>query len=184
LILKQLIRLINMPNFIYHPLLRPISKLLVIFIIIFTFIQPYNWFCKASNKCEGFYFLDLFEYLPNFSPKIEANIVLEIYNQKNVVKIEAVEPVATRIINGSTHKFTYVATNNLNEEVDFKMDLVIAPKELEQFITKKYCPCSTRQKLKPKEQRTFSTKLKIDNNIIGHPSFKADEGLKIIYLVS
>jgi cytochrome c oxidase assembly protein Cox11 len=167
----------------YSPLLRPVVKTVIFIFIGFMAIQPYNWICKASDKCEGFYLVDLFDLLPKFGKKVQANILVDVVNNREALTLEALEVVAARNIDGSIQSFQFKAKNNTNSNLEFELDFFVEPRTLEKYIIKRHCLCSARQKLKPNQEKILTMKLKIDNDIIDDSNFRVDEGLRIGYRV-
>ena len=150
-----------------HPYLKISLKLLVAFAVIFFLVQPFNWYCQLTQKCQPF-------YLTYYFPKKEGTqtITAFISGQSRFRDIDfvsdryAVETVANRknivkfTLKNNSKKITYVFPK-----------MTVNPPSAKDYIINYECPCFQSFRLKPKEvlivnyEFEFNDKIENDEEI-------------------
>lgn len=135
--------------------------LLKFIIIIFLIVQPYNYFCNLTEKCNPFYFSSLI-------PRSEGKEPLEVtFKASNYIEgleltpaIDSLKTVANR-----KNSMIYKVKNTSNKMIRFKSEFYLDPPQMEEYITKYECRCSKERKLKVGEESTIEMKFSFDKGI-------------------
>jgi len=144
-----------------HPLLRLTLRLAMVFVICFVAIQPFNWFCKLTNKCEPFYFS--YHFLkPEGSREIQVNFGAMNYREDLEFTVD--ESSLTTVSN-RMNIVTYRARNLSKRMIRFRPIMHIDPESSQRFIISYECPCSHEFKLKQGEEIELKMKFRIDDKI-------------------
>lgn len=151
-----------------HPLIRILFRLGALFLIVFMLVQPFNWFCNISGKCQSFYFS---YYIPSQQGTEPIEVSLEVANLRSDLDLAAdISPLTT--VSGKKNSVTYYAKNISDHEVNFRPRLIIEPQSLDKYITRYQCLCSNDYTLKPGEQKILKMRFAIDRKIEKDAAFK------------
>jgi cytochrome c oxidase assembly protein Cox11 len=145
-----------------HPLFALIVRAAIIFTILFLIIQPYNWYCHISQKCQGFRATSL---LPKLEGKDPIDVFFEVTNNDDDIIFESNYSVIQTVFN-RVNTVSFTAENLSNRIIFFKPRLVISPQEYEKHINLIECLCFNEYKVKPGEKITMEMKFSIDTSIV------------------
>jgi cytochrome c oxidase assembly protein Cox11 len=155
------------------PLLRKLVYLALIFLVILVGLQPYNRFCQSSGKCQTVYVSD---FLPSPEGNVEINIVAEVLNYRSDIDFEVFSHSDPTTVSGRKNTVTYSVRNISNQEVKFRPEFYVEPKELEKYVVQRECLCFREYTLKKGEELMLSSVFKIKSGIENDPIFKKMEG--------
>ena len=151
-----------------HPLIRILFRLIALFLVIFMLVQPFNWFCKISGKCQPFYFS---YYIPSQQGIEPIEVSFEVTNLRSDLDLAADRsPITT--VSGKKNSVIYYAKNISDHEVNFRPRLIVEPESLDKYITRYQCLCSNDYTLKPGEQKTLEMRFAINHKIEKDAVFK------------
>ncbi len=156
-------------------------RLAIILVIIFIATQPFNWFCKLTNKCEPFYFS---YYIPKREGTQPLLINLEVTNYRADLLFEPVESSLTTVSNRKNIVF-YRAKNLTNHPIRFRPSFITEPQYATTFIKRYDCLCSQEYKLKADEEIQLKMRFEVSEKNYFEPRFGNHGGasLKLRYLV-
>ena len=130
-------------------------------IILFA-IQPYNWFCKISSKCES---LEISRLLPTFEGDEPVNVVFEITNYREGLKlVPEIDMITT--VKGRINEVTYHVKNTSNKLIKFRTVFEANPKKIIPHIKRHQCLCYQRYKLKKGEELTLKASFTLTQEAI------------------
>ncbi len=143
-----------------HPLLRLAFRSLIIFLVIFSAIQPFNWFCALTQKCSPFYF-------SNIIPRIEGNrkidVIFEVDNRNPNIDLVPDMPVTETVTNRKNTVSFY--TKNISDKfVVFRPKLRVEPESAKDYIDFQECLCFKDHELKKGEAAKLDVKFRIKGN--------------------
>lgn len=145
-----------------HPLLALIIRAAIIFTILFLIIQPYNWYCRISQKCQGFHTTS---FLPKIEGKDPIDVFFEVTNTDDDIIFESNYSVIQTVFN-RVNTVSFTAENLSNRIIFFKPRLVVSPEDYEKHINLIDCLCFHEYKVKPGEKITMEMKFSIDTSIV------------------
>lgn len=159
-----------------HPLLRISVRLTTIFIIVFFAIQPFNWFCSITQKCNTI-------YLSSFIPKREGidNIKLkfEVTNYSQKVDFKVIQKTLTTV-SGRKNVVFYRAKNVSKKHIRINPALFVKPKYVEKYLTRYECLCTRQFKIAPGEEIEMRMEFEIKNSISDDVNFQKDPDSPIL----
>jgi cytochrome c oxidase assembly protein Cox11 len=157
-----------------HPLLRRLIQIAIIFTVVFFAVQPFNWFCQITQKCQPFYFSYLI-------PRQQGDLVkikLQITNYHQGLDFKAVKADFTTRTN-KINTVTYNAKNNSRLPIRFRPALYIEPKNFEKYVITYQCLCANEYKLKPNEEIKLQMRFFIARKIEDEEEFVSPDGQSI-----
>lgn len=131
-----------------NPLLKLIIRFAIVFVVIFIAIQPYNWFCGLTQKCDSFHFSYLIPKKEGFD---QFKFQLGAINYSGKFSFESVDKTLSTVINRK-NTIHYHAKNLSKKTVYLRPKLLITPPEFEPHIKIYDCLCSKVYKLKKGEE--------------------------------
>ncbi|NBV06599.1 MAG: hypothetical protein EBS06_05120 [Proteobacteria bacterium] len=163
-----------------HPTLRKMLYLALIFFVIFVALQPYNYFCNYSNKCQGIYLSELF---PSPEGETQISAIMEIKNLRNDIIFETEEPKIIYTVSGKKNIANYRIENNSDKTIRFRPEFYVEPKEFKKYVIRRECLCFREYKLRRGEVILVHSSFKIDPAIEKDPIFIRDKpNIRIGYL--
>lgn len=162
-----------------NPLIRLLIRLAIIFVVIFVAIQPFNWYCQLTQKCQTF---SLSYYLPHKEGTEPVNVAFEIKSYREDLEIEPLEPTMITVVERK-NTVIYHAKNLSSHLIRFRPILRVEPEALEKYIVRYECLCSSNFKLKVGEAIQPQMRFSISHKIYDDPAFKnlTDKVIKIRY---
>ena len=151
-----------------HPLIRILFRLGALFLVAFMLVQPFNWFCNLSGKCQPFYFS---YYIPKQQGTKPIEVSLEVTNLRNDLDLAADKSPLTTV-SGKKNSVIYYAKNLSDHEITFRPRLIVEPESLDKYIIRYQCLCFNDYTLKPGEQKTLEMRFAIDHKIESDAVFK------------
>ena len=155
----------------------------MVFTVIFIAVQPYNWFCGITQKCNTFHFSYL---IPRKEGKDRFNIQLNVLNYSKNFSFESVEKSITTVPHRKNVVY-YRAKNLSKKTIYLRPKLNIEPKEFEPYITIYDCLCTKVYKLKRGEEieikMTFKLLGSINNPVISESYRNTNKPISLSYLV-
>lgn len=161
--------------------MRPITRFFLysfgIFFILFVALQPFNWFCQISRKCQKVYLLDL---IPSFEGDTKINVVLEIKNFRKDLEfiVNDVDTITT--VSGRKNTVNYKVKNNSNRVIKFKPKFYTEPKSLSKYINSRDCLCFEEYKLQKGEELDLQASFRIDADVEKDGDFTGLENNTIV----
>lgn len=143
-----------------HPVLKIILRLAIIFAVIFTVIQPYNWFCQIERSCEPFYFSYYYPKREGIKP-ITIRFVIQNYREDLDF---TVDQQTLETVSGRKNTVTYHAKNLSNRVIRFRPKLQVRTESFAKYLTRYECPCFHEYKLKKGEEIELKMKFMVDLN--------------------
>ncbi|OFW80433.1 MAG: hypothetical protein A2887_03370 [Alphaproteobacteria bacterium RIFCSPLOWO2_01_FULL_40_26] len=164
-----------------HPLIRLTIRLAIISFIIVAAIQPFNWFCQLTQKCQPFYFS---YYIPKHQGWTPIDIVIETTNYYENIEFSAQEPAITTFPNKKT-AILYNIKNLGKTPVRIRPKLIVEPQYAEKYLTKYECLCMREIRLKAKEEKELKMEFEINREIEHDAEFEKnpDKVIKIRYKI-
>lgn len=159
---------------------RSFFRIFVIFAIILFAMQPYNWYCKISSKCQG---LNLSMLIPAFEGNEPIVVNFAVTNFREGLEIF---PQTTQIttVSGRKNKVKYTVKNKSGKFMRFRTVFETDPSNIEPHIKKHQCLCHQRYKLKKDEELTLTASFSLDQEAISLMKKRDDKKeLTIIYRV-
>ncbi len=144
-----------------HPLIKFLSRLFLVVIAILFIIQPINWFCALTSKCNV---INLSYYLPKKEGTKTLNFIIgatsrfdnvDFYTEDNFINTVA----------GKKHKAIFTLHNRSNTTIYMLPKMKIEPKEAAKYINRYQCPCMQRHKLRPKQKIILEMEFDADIDI-------------------
>lgn len=164
-----------MPNFINW-----IFRIIIVFAIAFFAIQPFNWFCQITNKCQTFH---LSYYLPKKEGIKPIKVDFGITNYRENLEFDVSEPSITTV-SGRNNTVTYRAKNNSNHIMRLYPKLEIEPASVEKYITRYECLCSRQYKLMKGEEIEMRMRFEVSERIEEDTNYRQNGNVvKIWYVV-
>lgn len=163
-------------------LIRPAIRIALISLVIVAAVQPYNWFCQITQKCDSFYFS---QYLPKMKGKIPFDVMMEVTNYREDLDFRPTEPVIVTLSN-QTNVVFYHAKNLSDKTISFRPQLIIEPDYAAKYFNRYECLCSHEYKLKPREERKLKMVFEIKKDIENEKNFSKQPNtnkLKVRYKI-
>lgn len=162
-------------------LLQLALRLAIIFVICFVALQPFNLFCKLTNKCEPFSFS--YEFWKREGSR-EIKVDFGIMNYREDLEFKVDEPSLVTVSN-RMNVVTYHAKNLSKRVIHFRPMLHVDPESSQPFIKRYECPCSHEYKLKQDEEIELKMKFRIDEKIYKatDPRERGEVRVGIIYRI-
>lgn len=157
-----------------HPLIRILFRGALLFLLLFALIQPFNWFCNISQKCQPFYFS---YYFPKTQGTEPIDVSFEITNYRDDLEFSALEPNLTTVTN-KKNIVTFYAKNLSNRLIKFRPNLQIDPANFDEYVIRYECLCMREYKLKKGESLELKMRFEIDAAIENEEKFIVDNSAK------
>lgn len=163
-----------------HPLLKLLIRFAIVFTVIFIAVQPYNWFCGITQKCDSFHFSYL---IPKREGHAKYNFQFNVTNFNQNLNFEVLDKSLTTV-SGRRNVIHYRVKNISKKTIYLRSKLEILPADIEKYLKIYDCLCTKVYKLKRGEERdlkmTFELKSSIDDD---KNSQSLRQGLMINYSV-
>lgn len=131
-----------------HPLLKLLIRFAIVFTVIFIAVQPYNWFCGITQKCDSFHFSYL---IPRIEGNHNYNLKFNVVNFNKNLNFEVLDKSLTTVSNRK-NVIHYRAKNLSKKTIYLRSKLKISPADLEKHIKIYDCLCTKVYKLKIGEE--------------------------------
>ncbi len=145
----------------------------------FLMIQPFNLFCRATDKCQP---IILAYYMPKQTGKEYFEIFFDAKDRSKDVRFEVSERSAV-VLAGDNVEITYEAQNAVDHDIKIRPTPYVFPPEAEKYIKFYECLCFREHKIKKGEQVELSVKLRLDRKIENDPFFKDMRNIRVGYEV-
>ncbi len=158
-----------------HPKLRLFLRLAVICAVIFFAIQPFNWFCNISKKCQP---IDISFSLPFNEGKEKINVAMEISNYRQDLEFTALKPQILTVT-GRKNTVNYRAKNISTHKIKFRPTLTIEPENFDEYIKRYGCLCAQEYSLDPGEEITLKMSFALDKKLTADEFYRSKENMVI-----
>lgn len=148
-----------------NPLLKLLIRFAIAFTVIFIAIQPYNWICGLTQKCNSFHFSYL---IPKKEGYDDFKFQFGVANYSAKSSFEAIDKTLTTVINRK-NTIHYRAKNLSKKTIYLRPKLLVTPKEFEPHIKIYDCLCSKVYKLKRGEEIELQMTFVINSSITDLP---------------
>ena len=161
-----------------NPALLLTIRLLAVLLIAFFAIQPFNWFCQISQKCQPFF---LSYYFPKeIGKKIRLSVNALDYSEK--VEFTVIKPDEETYTN-SKESAIYHVKNISKKTINFRPTLIVEPKYVAEYLIRYQCLCLHKYRLKAGEEIDIMMEFMIDKKIESDKRFNKDELINIGYKI-
>ncbi len=161
-----------------NPLLLIAIRFAAILTIAFFAIQPFNWFCQISQKCQPFF---LSYYFPKeIGKKIRLSVNALDYSEK--VEFTVIKPDEETYTN-NRELAIYHVKNISKKTINFRPALIVEPKYVEKYLIRYQCLCLHKYRLKAGEEIDMKMEFMIDKKIENDERFNKDELINIGYKI-
>ena len=161
-----------------NPLLLIAIRFAAILTIAFFAIQPFNWFCQISQKCQPFF---LSYYFPKeIGKQIKLSVNALDYSEK--VEFTVLKPEGESYTNWKTLAIYHVK-NISKKTINFRPALIVEPKYVEKYLIRYQCLCLHKYRLKAGEEIDMKMEFMIDKKIENDERFNKDELINIGYKI-
>ena len=161
-----------------NPLLLIAIRFAAILLIAFFAIQPFNWFCQISQKCQPFF---LSYYFPKeIGKQIKLSVNALDYSEK--VEFTVLKPEGESYTNLKTLAIYHVK-NISKKTIKFRPALIVEPKYVEKYLIRYQCLCLHKYRLKAGEEIEMKMEFMIDKKIESDERFNENELINIGYKI-
>lgn len=161
-----------------NPLLRIFIRFAAILTIAFFAIQPFNWFCQISQKCQPFFLSYYFS--KEIGKKINLSVNALDYSEK--VEFTVLKPEEEAYTNLKTLAIYHVK-NISKKTINFRPALIVEPKYVEKYLIRYQCLCLHKYRLKAGEEIDMRMEFMIDKKIESDERFNENELINIGYKI-
>ena len=144
-----------------NPKLKFILRIAAVIFAILFLIQPYNWFCQLTSKCNTFH---LSYYIPKKEGTREFVVGFEAENYDREVNFFA-EPRKVRTVSGRKHTVIYKIQNNSRKYRKIRPKMSIHPKKYEKYFIRHECLCFKSYTIVAGGSLDLKLEFEIDNDI-------------------
>ena len=141
---------------------RIFMRLAIFFAIAVFALQPYNWFCKITNKCAA---ISLSRFIPAFEGKEPIEVAFEITNYREDLDIR-VDKALISTVTGRKNTVIYRARNLTNQPIRFRTAFFTNPESAETMVKRYECLCANEYKLKKNEEIELKLVFALDKKIV------------------
>lgn len=161
-----------------NPALLLTIRLLAVLLIAFFAIQPFNWFCQISQKCQPFF---LSYYFPKeIGKRIRLSVNALDYSDK--VEFTVIKPDEETYTNNKESAIYHVK-NISKKTINFRPTLIVEPKYVAKYLIRYQCLCLHKYRLKAGEEIEMKMEFMIDKKIENDERFNKDELINIGYKI-
>lgn len=143
----------------------------------FLMIQPFNLFCKATDKCQP---IILSYYTPKQTGSEYYEIFFDAKDRSKDVRFEANNRSAL-VLAGDNVQVKYEAQNATDHDIKIRPKPYIYPPEAEKYIKFYDCLCFREHKIKKGDQIELSVRLRLSRKIEKDPFFKDMRNIRVGY---
>jgi len=140
-------------------------------------IQPFNLFCRATNKCQP---IILAYYMPKETGSEYFEIFFDAKDRSKEVRFEATQRSVVMLA-GDNYEVKYEAQNAADHEIKIRPKPYVYPLEAAKYIKFYECLCSREHKIKKGGQIDLSVKFRLDHKIENDPFFKDMRNIRVGY---
>ncbi len=148
-------------------------------IIGFIMIQPFNYICKFTNKCDP---IILSFYLPKKIGQEEFRIIFEAKDNHEDIDFSVLEKSVTKKT-GSDLKIYYEAANFTDHDIEIRPMPYIIPQEAKKYVKFYECLCFKKHKVKKGQVVKLPVLLRLDPAIETDPYFEDIPAVRVGYEV-
>ncbi len=160
------------------------TKQALIFLVagLFTsllLIQPFNIFCRTTNKCQP---IILSYYFPENLGVENFELFFETKSSQNNIIIEPLGRSAI-LLAGEKATINYRIVNNSKQDIKIRPRPYIEPQEAKQYIKFYECLCDREHKIKAGQEVILSVKFVLNRKIEDDEAFKYARIINIGYQI-
>ncbi len=156
------------------------AYIIALIVLAFIALQPYNYFCNFSNKCQPIY---ISSYLPEIKGKEEVSLIFVSISKNPDIEINANTPHLITLT-GKTNSITYNIINTSERAVEFKPQMEITPNIFQKYWIRYECLCSKKYHLKPNETLQITMRFKVDRSIEQDQEFIALANKEVVISIT
>jgi len=158
---------------------QALTLLLASLLLGFLMIQPFNFICRLTNKCQP---IILSYYLPNSEGKQYYEIFFLAKDLSQKLHFES-KTKSILIKSGAKGEAIYMIKNITNQDLKIRPSLFFNTQNAAQYIKFYECLCFHEYKIKGGETITLSVKFKLDQKIEKDASFEDNKIIALGYEV-